>query len=107
VVKENQKYIFDTRVEWIKANMGADKFTEYRWIKPEDLPAGIKNFSGEINTYENKVMMSLFSNNIPSGIMIESESLAGILKVLHALAWKGAEPVTTKTSKKKQTKKSR
>ena len=91
--------LFDTPEsrDWVKGKyMGADKFTEYRWIKPEDIPVGIKDFSGEINSYESKVMMSLFSNNIPSGIIIESEALSSIIKVLHNMAWKHATPVIKK-----------
>ncbi len=93
--------LFDTPEsrDWVKGKyMGADKFTEYRWISPKDVPMGIKELSGEINTYENKVMMSLFSNNIPSGIMIESDALASIIKVLHNLAWKSATPLAKKKS---------
>lgn len=93
--------LFDTPEsrDWVKGKyMGADKFTEYRWIKPEDIPAQIKEFSGEINAYENKVMMSLFNvkSNLPSGIMIESEALASIIKVLHNMAWKHATLVVGK-----------
>lgn len=76
---------------WMKDYKGSFKYTNYRWIKPEDLP-GIKEFGGEINIYENKVIMALLKKPNLMGVMIESSALANILKGLFELAWKqGAE----------------
>ncbi|MFO7672169.1 MAG: helix-turn-helix domain-containing protein [Lutibacter sp.] len=76
---------------WMKDYKGSFKYTNYRWIKPEDLP-GIKEFGGEINIYENKVIMALLKKPNLMGVMIESSALANILRGLFELAWKqGAE----------------
>ncbi len=71
---------------WMKDYKGSLKYTSYRWIKPEQLP-GIKNFGGEINIYENKVVMALLKKPNLMGVMIESLALANILKGLFELAW--------------------
>lgn len=72
---------------WMKNYKGSFKYTNYRWIKPEDLP-GIREFGGEINIYENKVVMALLKKPNIMGVMIESEALSNILKGLFELAWK-------------------
>ncbi len=76
---------------WMKDYKGSFKYTNYRWIKPEDLP-GIKEFGGEINIYENKVVMALLKKPNIMGVIIESSALSNIFKGLFELAWKqGAE----------------
>lgn len=72
--------------EWMKFYKGSFKYTEYRWIKPEQLP-GILDFGGEINIYEDKVTMALLRKPNQMGILIQSLALANILKALFALAW--------------------
>jgi sugar-specific transcriptional regulator TrmB len=72
--------------DWMKNYRGLLKYTNYRWIKPEQLP-GIKEFGGEINIYENKVVMALLKKPNLMGVMIESSALANILKGLFELAW--------------------
>lgn len=72
---------------WMKNYHGSFKYTKCRWIKPEDLP-GIREFGGEINIYENKVVMALLKKPNIMGVMIESEALSNILKGLFELAWK-------------------
>ena len=72
--------------EWMKYYKGSLKYTNYRWIKPEKLP-GIKEFGGEINIYENKVVMALLKKPNLMGVMIESRALSNILKGLFELAW--------------------
>lgn len=72
--------------EWMKNYRGSFKYTHYRWIKPEQLP-GIKEFGGEINIYENKVVMALLKKPNMMGVMIESSALANILRGLFELAW--------------------
>lgn len=76
---------------WMKYYKGSFTYTEYRWIKPEQLP-GILNFGGEINIYENKVAMALLKKPNLIGIAIESSALANILKGLFELAWTVAVP---------------
>ena len=71
--------------EWMKNYKGSFKYTEYRWIKREQLP-GIEDFGGEINIYENKVVMALHKP-VEMGVMIESKALANLLKGMHCLAW--------------------
>src|SRR3989338_8268251 len=72
--------------EWIKNYRGSFKYTNYRWVKPEHLP-GIKEFGGEINIYENKVVFALLKKPNVMGVMMESTALANILKGLFELAW--------------------
>lgn len=77
---------------WMNDYRGSFKYTNFRWIKPADLP-GIKEFNGEINIYENKVVMALLKKPNIMGVIIESEALSNILKGLFELAWKqGSEP---------------
>jgi len=79
--------------DWMKNYRGSFKYTNYRWIKPEQLP-GIKEFGGEINIYGNKVVMALLKRPNLMGVMIESSSLANILRGLFELAW--SQGVSTK-----------
>lgn len=71
---------------WMKDYRGSFKFTNYRWIRPEQLP-GISEFGGEINIYENKIVMALLKPPNLMGVMIESSALANILKGMFELAW--------------------
>lgn len=73
--------------KWMKNYRGSFKYTNYRWIKSEQLP-GMKEFGGEINIYENKVVMALLKKPNLIGVMIESSALANILSGLFELAWK-------------------
>ncbi len=72
--------------EWMKYYKGSFKYTDYRWIKPEQLP-GILDFGGEINIYEDKVMIALLKKPNQMGILIGSSALANILKAMFELAW--------------------
>lgn len=72
--------------DWMKNYRGSYKYTHYRWIKPEQLPA-IKEFRGEINIYENKTVIAILKQPNLMGVMIESTALANILKGLFELAW--------------------
>jgi len=85
--------------DWMKNYQGSYKYTNYRWIKPEQVPT-IKDLNGEINIYDNNVMMALFKKPIPVGIMIESSALADILKAIFELAWQVAIPTKIKSNKK-------
>ena len=98
--KQNQKQIkkkillLDTKAnkDWIKHYQKSLKYTKYKFIKPEQLP-GILNFEGEINIYENKIVMVLLKKPNQMGIIIENTTLANILKALFELAWQTATPV--------------
>lgn len=96
--KINERILFlDTPPgrEWMKNYRGSFKYTEYRWIKPEQIP-GIKDFSGEIDVFENKVMMALLKKPNAMGVLIESSTLANILKGLFELAWLQGVPARKK-----------
>jgi len=80
---------------WMKDYHGSFKFTDYRWIKPEQLPF-IKGFGGEINIYENKVVMALLKQPGLMGVIIESSALANMLKGLYQLAWQQGVPARSK-----------
>ncbi|OGH95139.1 MAG: hypothetical protein A2538_03445 [Candidatus Magasanikbacteria bacterium RIFOXYD2_FULL_41_14] len=77
--------------DWMENYKGSYKYTKYRWIKPEQVPM-IKDLGGEINVYENKVMMALFKKPVPIGVMIDSSALANILKAMFELAWQVGAP---------------
>lgn len=47
---------------------------------------------GEINIYENKVVIVLLKKPNQMGILIESSALANLLKALFSLAWQVAIP---------------
>ncbi len=72
--------------DWMRHYHGSFKYTNYRWIKPEELP-GIREFGGEINIFENKTIMALLRKPNVLGVAIESAALANILKALFGLAW--------------------
>lgn len=80
--------LLDTPIarNWLKDYQGSFKYTDYRWIKKEQLK-GIDLFGGEVNIYENKVVMALLKNPNRMGVIIESAALASILKSLFELAW--------------------
>jgi len=98
--KQNQKQIkkkillLDTKAnkDWIKHYQKSLKYTKYKFIKPEQLPE-ISNFEGEINIYENKIVMVLLKKPNQMGIIIENTTLANILKALFELAWQTATPI--------------
>lgn len=81
--------LLDTRSAraWMKDYRGSWKYTNYRWIKPEQIP-GIKDLGGEINIYDNKVMMALTKKPNRMGILVESAALSNLLRGMFELAWK-------------------
>lgn len=85
--------------DWMKHYRGSFKYTQYRWIKPEQIP-GIAAFGGEINIYENKVVMALLKKPNLMGVMVESAALANILKGMFELAWQVAVPAKQKRKTK-------
>ncbi len=89
--------MLDTKVgrDWMKDYKGSYKYTDYRWIKPEQLQQ-IADFRGEVNVYENKVVIALLKKPKRMGIVIESEVLTNILKSLFELAWQAGEVISKK-----------
>ncbi len=83
---------------WMKDYRGSFTYTKYRWIKPEMLRS-IREFGGEINIYENKVVMALLKKPNIMGVMVESTALSNILKGLFELAW--GQGVEAKPKRKK------
>jgi sugar-specific transcriptional regulator TrmB len=81
--------------DWMKYYKGSFAYTDYRWIKPEQVP-GVAVFGGEVNVYEDKVVMILLKKPNRMGIMIESEALSNILKGLFELAWQVGVPARKK-----------
>ncbi len=72
--------------DWMKNYLWDKKYTKHKWIKPEELPE-IANFGGEINIYDNKVVMALLKKPERLAVIIESTPLSNILKALFRLAW--------------------
>lgn len=85
--------ILDTKQgrDWMENYRGSLKYTDYRWIILEQLPF-IKDLGGEINIFENKVVMALLKQPNLMGVIIESSTLANILKSLFNLAWSQGTP---------------
>jgi len=80
---------------WMKHYPGSLRYTHYRWIKPERL-SKINNFRGEINVYENKVVLALLKKPNYMGVLIESSVLANLFKALFELAWTQGIPRSQK-----------
>lgn len=101
-IKEKQ-LILDTPYarKWMKVFKRSDRFTEFRWIKREQLP-NIDEFGGEINIYEDKVSMLFLKKPNQMGILIESSILSNLLKGLFELAWQTTKPIKPLAKKKKE-----
>ena len=84
-----------TARDWMKYYKGSFTYTHHRWIKPEQLP-GILEFGGEVNVYDNKVVMALLKKPNIMGVLVESSALANILKGLFELAWHAGIPAKRK-----------
>jgi sugar-specific transcriptional regulator TrmB len=89
-----QLLLLDTPVsrKWVEGSKGTFRFTDLRWVKREQLP-GIADFRGEINIFENKVLMMVVKKPHYMGVIIESKSLSDILKSLFQMAWSQGIPV--------------
>ncbi|HWQ60371.1 MAG TPA: helix-turn-helix domain-containing protein [Candidatus Fimivivens sp.] len=83
--------LLDTPVAqaWLNDYQGSFKYTEYRWIRKEQLK-GIELLGGEINIFENKVVMALLKEPNRMGVHIESDALSNILKALFELTWENS-----------------
>ena len=77
------------------------KLTDYKWISFDQLP-GIMDLGGEINIFENKVLIAITKKPNRMGILIESNVLANLMRAMYELAWNVGKPVV---KKKKPTKK--
>lgn len=84
--------IFDTASghRWMDNYRGSFSYTHYRWINPKQIP-GIADFGGEMNIYENKVMVAITKKPNRIGILIESRPLVNILKGMFELGWQVAK----------------
>lgn len=81
--------------EWKKYYRGSFKYSHFRWIKPEQLP-GMVGSLGEINIYEDKVVLALLEKPNLMGVMVQSRPLAGLLKAMFELAWRAGKAIKIK-----------
>lgn len=86
--------ILDTPVgrEWIRNYRGSRSYTIYRWIEPSKA-LDMLRFGGELNIYENRVMIALLEQSKRMGILMESSILTNILRAMFELVWVNAKPV--------------
>ncbi|EKD43223.1 MAG: Transcriptional regulator, TrmB [uncultured bacterium] len=83
--------------DWYKNAM---KYSHFRFIKPEDISV-IDTFWGEVNVFNNKVMMSLHKPG-RIGILIESTPLTNLLKSLFEMAWRSGKPYEEKKTNRQK-----
>jgi len=79
---------------WIK-NYRSSPYTIYRWVTREQAK-GLLEFGGELNIYENKVVVALPKKQQRMIALIESQVLANILKSMFEIVWSVARPVDYK-----------
>ena len=79
---------------WVK-NYRPSFYTIYRWITREQA-RGLLEFGGELNIYENKVVVALPKKTERMIALIESRVLAGILRSMFEIVWEVAQPVKYK-----------
>ncbi|MFA6547943.1 MAG: helix-turn-helix domain-containing protein [Candidatus Magasanikbacteria bacterium] len=79
--------------EWIKSYRGSPH-TVYRWITREQAK-GLLEFGGELNIYENKVVVAMLRKHQMLAI-IESAILTNILRSMFNIIWEVAQPVKIK-----------
>lgn len=73
----------ETTFQWLTHYPTALTYTKYKFI-----PQGLFHpFNGEVNVYEQKVMIALPKKPNPMGILIQSQDLANSLKTVFELAW--------------------
>ena len=84
-------------VEWFKNYPTTTQYTKYR-ILPKDKVKNI--FNGEVNIYEDKVMIAILKKPHRLGVLITSKEFATILKAVFEMAWMAAGEYK---SKKKNT----
>lgn len=77
---------------WIKDHKISLQYTQYRWVKPEQLP-GITDFGGELNIYDNKLNIITLKKPNQLGVIIESGTLANLMRAMFEMAWQMGAPV--------------
>ena len=77
----------------------SSKLTNYKWINFVQLP-GIMDLGGEINIFENKVLIAITKKPNRMGILIESVVLANLMRALYELAWNMGKEVIKKKKKR-------
>lgn len=70
-------------VKWLENFPTTLKYTKYRWLPQEKFPI----FYSEINIYEDKLVIALLKKPNLIGILIQSQELVNVLKILYELAW--------------------
>lgn len=88
---------FKKTVDWFKNYPTTAKYTKYR-VLPKELINYC--FNGEINIYEDKVIIVLLASPNRMGIMITSKDLVKMLKAIFEMAWLGAENNAKEVCKK-------
>lgn len=78
--------------EWVSQYKTSPVYTLYHWVKPEEVQ-GLLQFGGEINVYENKVMIALLKAPHILGVIMESPVLSNILKGMFEFIWNKTEKV--------------
>lgn len=77
-------------------NKKRQEYTEYRWIKVEDIDAT----GGEISIFDDKVIGFLSKTSDNASFEIKSKTFANFLKILFEIAWKGAGSISQKIENK-------
>ncbi|MEK7624019.1 MAG: helix-turn-helix domain-containing protein [Patescibacteria group bacterium] len=77
--------------EWIRNYHGSATYTIYRWVESEQVKH-LLEFGGELNIYENKVMMALLKQPHRMCVTIENGVLANIMMAMFELVWVQAKP---------------
>lgn len=77
--------------EWIKTYKPSH-YTVYRWIEKEKAK-DLLEFGGELNIYDNKVVVALTQNPKQLAVIIESTVFFNILTSLFNIVWEMATPV--------------
>lgn len=67
-------------------------YTIYRWVTPEHAK-GLLEFGGELNIYENKVIIAQPRRPHRLAALIESSVLSNILRSLFEITWEIARPI--------------
>lgn len=81
--------------EWVRNYKGVPKSTTYRWVHAEHVKK-LLSFGGAIDTYDDSIMLSILDAPTKVGMIIESKTLANIVRAMFELAWESAEPVVFK-----------
>lgn len=83
---------------WL-ASAPVKSHTAYRWITKEQVEHLFKDFGGELNVYENKVVVAFLQKPHRMCMAIESSVLANLVRAMFEMAWEHAEPVKMRSNK--------